>query len=123
MSLKPALNTWLMARTGLPCYWMSRPAGAEIAVVYRCITPGVIEGNLAPTGLARDVYSISLYHSNADEGDRLIVLVQKGLLDLQRNLAGYPVEDVTFSGGFENRLDGEIGQPQYLFNRDFTFTH
>lgn len=128
MSLKAQLNAWLTTATGLQTYWLERPSTAENAIVYRCITPGQVEGNLASPGIKRDVYSITLYHSNPDEGDRLINLIKTGLealarVDFALKLGEYPLQSVSFNGGFEQVLSGEVGQKQYQFNRDFTFYH
>lgn len=123
MTLEGALNYWLTTVTGLDAYWLERPASAVNAVVYRCITPGVIEGNLRGTGLWDDRYSISLYHNDPDVGKALADAVRKQLHHFSGDLAGYPIQFAEFTSGLDQALPGDTGTSSYQFNRDFTITH
>ncbi len=123
LEFNAALNAWLEAKTALPAYWMHRPASAENACVYRCVTPGRIDGNLCDPNIKSNVYSISIYHSSPDTGATLMIEVEQALLKTGRSLNGFVIESVEFVGGFEQPLSGETGQTQYQFNRDFRISY
>ncbi|KYO58406.1 hypothetical protein AU461_23095 [Vibrio parahaemolyticus] len=123
MNLESALNAWLTELTGLDAYWLERPEDADTAVVYRCITPGRIDGNLRKTGIKSDVYSITLYHHSADAGKQLADQIADTLDGFCGVLSAYPVQLVSLNGGFDQPLTGETGKRLYQFNRDFVINH
>ncbi len=91
MTLESGLNNYLSSLSALPVYWLERPEDAENAIVYRAISQGNIDGNLRSTGIARDVYSISIYHRNADAGLDIANTLRANLTDFSGDLSGYPV--------------------------------
>ncbi|EKO3721379.1 hypothetical protein P0F40_000834 [Vibrio metschnikovii] len=124
MNLEQALNAWLSELTGLECYWLKRPDDADNAVVYRCISPGIVEANLARTGIREDSYSITIYHRDAEKGKALADAVFKHLDSFNGTINPlteneYHIQLITFSGGFDQWLSGD----EYQFNRDFVFYH
>lgn len=123
MTIESALNAWLSSQFTVPAYWLERPEDAENAIVYRVISQGNIDGNLRATGIARDVYSISIYHRSADAGLDIANTLRDKLTDFNGDLSGYKVQLITFSGGRDLPLTGEAGQRQYLFVRDFIINH
>jgi len=118
MTLEGGLNAWLTEKTGVDCYWLNRPANKDIAVVYRCISPGIVEGNLRATGISEDYFSISIYHTDPEVCKNLADLIKKELHHFSGDLGGYPVQFIEFSGGFDQPLNNE-GAISYQFNRDF----
>lgn len=124
MTLESALNAWLSQLTGLDCYWLHRPPSAQNAVVYRCLTPGSVEGNLRQTGIKDDSYSLTIYHQDPDEAKRLADRIVAELHGFNGLLSGYPVQYARLSGGFEQPLLDESGEcTSYQFNRDFFINH
>lgn len=128
MTLEQAFNAWLSNLTGLDCYWLKRPEQADTAVVYRCITPGFIPGNLQRTGIREDSYSLTVYHQDPDQGKQLADLIAQQLDHFNGELnpgtaKAYPIQQATFSGGFDQWLGSEDGPSSYQFNRDFVINH
>lgn len=128
MTLEGALNHWLTHLTGIDAYWLERPDGADHAIVYRCISPGMLPTNLCKFIIHNDSYSISLYHDNPDIGKAMADLIVTELHDFAGALNpqtefSYPIQLITFSGGFDQRLATASGQPCYQFNRDFVINH
>lgn len=122
MILEVALNAWLSDKTNLDCYWMQRPSDKDIAVVYRTIGYGEVEGNLRKTGISEDNISISVYHSDADIGKALAQLIRTELHYFSGDLSGYAVQKIEFSGGFDEPVnDGAANS--YAFHRDFIINH
>ncbi|EGQ7740922.1 MULTISPECIES: hypothetical protein [Vibrio] len=128
MTLESALNAWLSQLTGLDCYWLNRPESADNAVVYRCITPGFVDGNLRKTGIQEDVYSLTIYHQDPDQGKSLADQISKALEQFTGELnpgteQAYRIQLAELSGGFDQPLLGESGPSSYQFNRDFLIKH
>ncbi|MFH4454451.1 hypothetical protein WMQ31_10880 [Vibrio alginolyticus] len=128
MNLEQALNDWLTTLTGLDCYWLRRPEKADNAVVYRCITPGVIPGNLRKTGIREDVYSLTVYHQNPDIGKQLANDIVDQLNEFNGVLnegaaSAYRIQSATLNGGFDQWLENETKPTTYQFNRDFVIKH
>ncbi|KYN82210.1 hypothetical protein ATY36_13800 [Vibrio cidicii] len=128
MNLEQALNAWLSNLTGLDCYWLKRPEQADNAVVYRCITPGFVEGNLRKTGIQEDHYSLTVYHQNPDEGKDLADLIAQELDHFSGEInlgtgAAYSIQLATFTGGFDQWIENPEGADSYQFNRDFVINH
>ncbi|WP_321282994.1 hypothetical protein [uncultured Vibrio sp.] len=128
MNLEQALNAWLTTLTGLDCYWLKRPEKSDTAVVYRCITPGVIPGNLRKTGIREDVYSLTVYHHDPDAGKQLANDIVDKLHEFNGELnegtaSAYRIQSATLNGGFDQWLEDEIKPSTYQFNRDFVINH
>lgn len=128
MNLDAALNTWLTTQTGLDSYWLKRPAGANQAVVYRCISYSEIEGNLNITGIHSDLVTISVYHDNPETGKDAADLIQQGLSDFYGVLnldteSEYTIQHSVFNGGQDQPLEVDGGKTLYQFNRDFIINH
>ncbi|MCA2455831.1 MULTISPECIES: hypothetical protein [Vibrio] len=128
MNLEQALNAWLTTLTGLDCYWLKRPEKSDTAVVYRCITPGVIPGNLRKTGIREDVYSLTVYHQNPDIGKQLANDIVDQLNEFNGVLnegtaSAYRIQSATLNGGFDQWLENETKPTTYQFNRDFVINH
>ncbi len=123
MTLEQALNAWLTSLTGLDCYWLKRPINAENAIVYRCISPSMVEGNLSSSGVKQDSYTITVYHSDPDVGKQLADQITKELHHFCGSLDGYEVQLVTFSSGFDQSLESAGRSDAYQFNRDFLIHH
>lgn len=123
MTIETALNSWLSSLTGLDCYWLERPEKADVALVYRCLSPGKVEGNLRQTGIKDDRYSLTIYHNNPDEGKRLADKLVSEFDGFNGELADYPIQYVSLIGGFDQPLLGEPGKRLYQFNRDFLINH
>ncbi|MCE2597202.1 hypothetical protein K6Y31_20725 [Motilimonas cestriensis] len=122
MNLNAALSTWLTDLTGLEAYWLERPATATNAVVYRALSVGIVPGNLAKTNLSEDSYSITVYHTAPDEGQAAANKIMRTLDCYSGELAGYNIELCMFTGGFDQRLNGN-SENCYQFNRDFLINH
>lgn len=122
MTLEQALNAWLTQETGLDCYWLKRPKDADTAVVYRCISPGVVEGGLIQSGIDEDSYSIAIYHTDPEAGKTLADAIKQKLHYFSGDLSGYSVQFIEFSGGFDGPCSDAVG-PGYQFHRDFTINH
>ncbi|MDF4554908.1 hypothetical protein [Vibrio parahaemolyticus] len=123
MNLEQALNVWLTTLTGLDCYWLERPEKADTALVYRCLSPGKVDGNLRQTGIKADRYSLTIYHHSPDEGKRLVDKLVSKFDGFNGDLVGYPIQQVSLSGGFDQPLIGDPGKRLYQFNRDFLINH
>ncbi|MCV6612443.1 MAG: hypothetical protein OIF55_16905 [Amphritea sp.] len=122
MNLEQGLNTWLTEQTGLAAYWLERPAGVNRCVVYRCISPGQVEGNLKDPGIRSDLYSITVYNDDPEKAKAASDTLRT-LHTFHGDLGGYPVHRITLAGGFDQPLRGESGISVYQFNRDFTIHH
>jgi len=122
MILEGGLQNWLSEKTWLECYWMNRPESANTAVVYRCLSPGMVESGLIASGINEDSYSISIYHTNPEVGKALADGIKKSLHYFSGDLGGYPVQFIKFSGGFDRQLASD-GRAYYEFNRDFIINH
>ncbi|PSW53020.1 hypothetical protein [Photobacterium leiognathi] len=128
MTLDGALNHYLTTLTGLEAYWLERPNPADNAIVYRCLSPGMLPSNLAKLAIHDDSYSITVYHTDPDVGKQLADLISQSLHDFSGELnsetaSAYTIQLASFSGGFDQPLTGESGQRSYQFNRDFVFNH
>lgn len=123
MNIEQGLMTWLKDTTGLSAYWLSRPAGSKRCIVYRCTSPGMMEGNLKSPGINVDQYSVTIYHDDPEAGKAAADIVKHQLNDFTGDLGGYAVQLIEFSSGFDQPLNQEAGMPLYQFNRDFTISH
>ncbi len=121
MTLESGLRTWLKQQSGLEAFWFTRPNGKN-AFVYSSIGLSNIPGQLKKTGINQDTYTIVLYHDSADTAKALIEEVRESLAEFSGSLGGYPVQRVSFEGGFDQPLN-EAGKNMYQFSRDFTFYH
>ncbi|WP_136487873.1 hypothetical protein [Vibrio sp. H11] len=126
--INEAITTWLQTLTGLDVYWLKRPESSDECVVYHCLSPGVVSGNLRSTGIAEDVYSFSVYHSDPDQGKAAAATLTAALSDFTGELnpgtpAAYPIQLASFSGGSENWMNNDTGLTIYRFTRDFTINH
>lgn len=122
MTLEQGLNAWLTIQTGIDCYWLNRPSEADIAIVYRCISPGFVEGGLVQSGICEDMFSISVYHTDPEQGKTIADNLKKKLHYFDGDLGGYPVQFIEFSGGFDNPISDGVANA-YQFNRDFIINH
>ncbi|WP_412497290.1 hypothetical protein [Vibrio fluvialis] len=127
-TINEAISPWLSSVTGLDCFWLKRPEDENQCVVYRCLTPGVIQGNLRPTGICEDVYSFTIYHANPDQGKTLADAITAALHHFTGELNSgapnaYPIQLATFTGGGESWLTSEVGSTVYQFTRDFIINH
>ncbi|EGR2774161.1 hypothetical protein V6956_004593 [Vibrio parahaemolyticus] len=123
MTLEQALNAWLTTLTGLDCYWLERPEKADTALVYRCLSPGKVDGNLRRTGIKADSYSLTIYHPDPDEGKRLADKLVTEFDGFNGDMNGYNIQLASLTGGLDQPLTGEPGQRLYQFNRDFFINH
>jgi len=101
---------------------------ADNAVVYRCISPGIIPGNLYKTGIREDSYSLTVYHQDPELGKDLITTIENKLDQFTGELnpgseSTYRIQLATLSGGFDQWLEDEVNPTTYQFNRDFVINH
>lgn len=122
MTLEQGLNAWLTQETGIDCYWLERPSNSDIAIVYRTIGYGEVEGNLTKTGISEDNISISVYHSNPDTGKAIADAIKNKLHYFGGDLSGYPVQFIEFNGGFDRPCEKDVTNT-YEFHRDFIINH
>ena len=123
MNLEEGLLAWLEETTGLDAYWLERKEGVKRCVVYRCISPANLQGNLANPRIKSDAYSLTVYHDDPEKGKEAAVKLRNQLDSFSGDLGGYPVQLIEFDGGFDQPLKQERGMPVYQFNRDFTISH
>ena len=128
MTLEKALNMWLTELTGLDCFWLKRPEDRDLAVVYRCLSPGYIAGNLASGRIREDSYSITVYHHDPDLGKTMAEKIEEGLHEFSGQLNAdsdnaYLIQLATLSGGFDQWMGEANGRASYQFNRDFLINH
>ncbi len=123
MTIESAITSWLEENSSLDAWWFERPKKTNQAIIFRCISPSIISGNLAKSNLRRDLFSFTVYHDDIEiakaEADALV----KNLHDFSGDLNGCFVQLIEFENGFDQILYSEPGLPVYQFNRDFLITY
>lgn len=123
MKLEMALHQYLSKFADMNAYWMERLPEDDQCIVYKCLSFGIVEGNLKETGIRQDTYSFTIYHVNPDKGREVADALVNELSGLSGEIRGYPIQFIDFNGGFDRALISDKGRRFYQFNRDFSITH
>lgn len=125
MTLESALKAWLDDKFAVPAYWLERPQGAKRCIVYRCLSPNVInEQNGLATGIKDDIYSITVYMDTPDEGKTIADAITAALNGLHHTtLGGIRIQRIIYNSGYDQPLYSDGGVTVYQFNRDFRINY
>ncbi|WP_025740864.1 hypothetical protein [Salinivibrio socompensis] len=120
--LEPALVGWLENTLKISAYWLKRPNNNN-CVVFRRLSPGMIDANMATPNINQDLYRFSLYHTDADTGLYLANQLTQALHDFSGVIGAPPdvvcMQSASLSGGIDH-LPDESG---YRFERDFIISY